>query len=274
MPDKKRKLISLVILAIALILAAHAAFTVWQVNRLARSRTEVITESIPTPSAPQQLSPSLMQKQNKVAPSVNTAQLPRGSQTKVLRTPPQENAWVDPSNYGERLTQDALGHPISNRVTLVVLHETVISGRAAIAAFQTHRPDDLAQASYHDLILRNGTVVHLVPLEKRAFGAGNSVFYGANGPETVQTNPKLPSSVNNFSYHISLESPADGNNKNATHSGYTAAEYQSLAWLIKAAGIPTNRITTHYAVDRTGTRKDPRSFDYTKLFELLAANRA
>jgi N-acetyl-anhydromuramyl-L-alanine amidase AmpD len=89
-----------------------------------------------------------------------------------------------------------------------------------------------------------------------------------NGTESAQTNPKLASSVNNFAYHISLETPHDGRDDEKTHSGYTENQYASLLWLIQKLNVPVERITTHYAVDRSGTRKDPRSFDFNRLPQL------
>ena len=76
-----------------------------------------------------------------------------------------------------------------------------------IAYFQTPHADDRDQASYHALVTRGGAIVALVPADKLAFGAGDSVFDGPNGPETVTTNPLLPPSVNNFAYHVALERP-------------------------------------------------------------------
>lgn len=106
-----------------------------------------------------------------------------------------------------------------------------------------------------------------MPPEKRAFGAGNSLFVGPNGPEAVKTHRKFAASVNNFAYHISLVTPADGNHNGRAHSGYTRAQYQSLAWLIQQTGVPPARITTHKAVDRSGERIDPRSFNPKLLAE-------
>lgn|GEM_PF-658855 len=174
--------------------------------------------------------------------------------------PPEEVAPADPSNYGERFLVDAAGNPIYND-PIVVLHETVGSADSAINTFQTYHPRDDDQRSYHALVRRNGTVVYIVPPEYRAFGAGNSVFDGPYGPETVRTNPNFPPSVNNFAYHISLETPSDGRGNQSGHSGYTRAQYQSLAWLTARTGVPWERITTHRAVDRSGSRRDPRSFD-------------
>lgn len=183
-------------------------------------------------------------------------------------TPRQEIAPPHPTNFGYRFLTDAAGRPVNND-PIVVLHETVGSASSALNTFRTPHPNDADQRSYHALIRLNGTVVYIVPPEYRAFGAGNSVFDGPNGRETVNTNPQFPPSVNNFAYHISLETPGDGRGNQSRHSGYTSAQYQSLAWLTARTGIPTNRITTHRAVDRSGSRSDPRSFDRERFLALL-----
>ncbi|MEH1814539.1 MAG: peptidoglycan recognition family protein [Nostoc sp.] len=177
---------------------------------------------------------------------------------------------VDPSNYGERYTQDVNGIPLSNQ-PIIVIHETGYSASSAINFFQVAHTDEGVQASYHALIKLDGTVVYLVPPEKRAFGAANSVFDGSQGVETVQTNPTLPASVNNFAYHVSLETPPDGYDASSqqTHSGYTEAQYNSLAWLIAQSQVPDDRITTHHLVDRSGKKVDPISFDGNKFLSLL-----
>jgi hypothetical protein len=176
---------------------------------------------------------------------------------------------ADPSNYGARLAQDINGNAVSNDY-IVVLHETVGSAMSAINTFQTPHPNEDDQVSYHTLIAEDGTVIYIVPPEQRAFGAGDSAFMSGKGEEAVFTNPGFPSSVNNFAYHISLETPSDGRNNNAaTHSGYTEAQYQSLAWLLGRTNIPDDRITTHRAVDRSGSRMDPRSFQSERMYALL-----
>ena len=76
--------------------------------------------------------------------------------------------------------------------------------------------------------------------------------------------------MNNFAYHVSLETPPDGReepNQNY-HSGYTDSQYKSLAWLLALSDIPDDiRITTHKNVDRSGQKIDPRSFDFQKTFD-------
>jgi N-acetyl-anhydromuramyl-L-alanine amidase AmpD len=199
---------------------------------------------------------------------------PSGPDLKTTRLPyAYEISWADPSNYGERYGQDIEGNPVNN-LPIIVLHETVGSVDSAINFFQTPHSNEDDQASYHTLIRLNGTVVYIVPPEKRAFGAGNSIFNGANGPEAVKTHRLYPASVNNFAYHVSLETPYDGRNNGYHHSGYTQAQYRSLAALIAQSSVPEDRITTHRAVDRSGERIDPRSFDQGRFFNYLRQYRS
>ncbi len=183
-------------------------------------------------------------------------------------TPREEIALAHPTNYGKRFVFDLYARPAYHE-PIVVIHETVNSASSAINTFQTPHYDDSDQVSYHTLIKLNGEILYVVPPDHRAFGAGDSVFKGQNGSEAVKTNPDYPPSVNNFAYHVSLETPVDGHNNNNTHSGYTRAQYQSLAWLVAKTGVPDYRITTHKAVDRSGLRKDPRSFDSSTFLRLL-----
>jgi hypothetical protein len=181
------------------------------------------------------------------------------AQTAPNYQPRQEITLADPSNYGDRYSTDAYGNPVNNAF-IAVLHETVGSAQSAINLFQNYHPNDADQVSYHTLIGLDGTVYYIVPPENRAYGAGNSVFDGPNGPETVLTNPAFAPSVNNFAYHVSFETPSDGRGNGRTHSGYTRAQYESAAWLLSNSSIPDSRITTHQRVDRSGSRLDPRSF--------------
>lgn len=177
--------------------------------------------------------------------------------------PKESIALADSTNYSDRFLLDLYGKP-AYHPPIVVIHETVGSARSAINTFRTRHLQESKQVSYHTLIKRDGEVVYIVPPDKRAFGAGNSVFESEIGLETVKTHPDYPPSVNNFAYHISLETPQDGNNNRSRHSGYTQAQYQSLAWLVAKTGVPYSRITTHQGVDRSGLRKDPRSFDNSR----------
>ena len=174
--------------------------------------------------------------------------------------PPEIIAPANPTNYGDRFFFDIYGNS-GYYPPIVVLHETVATVNQTLNFFQTPHIDEDDQVSYHTLISLLGEIIYMVPPDKRAFGAGNSIFANQDGEEAVQTNPHYPPSVNNFAYHISLESPDDGLNNGRTHSGYTEAQYRSLAWLVAKTGVPEDRITTHKRVDRSGDRMDPRSFD-------------
>ena len=186
----------------------------------------------------------------------------------ALRTAPKR-VRVDPTNFGERFGRDAFGRAVDPTPRLVVLHETVYGLNSAIQTFTTAHPNDEDQVSYHALIGEDGTVVQLIDPSKRAFGAGNSAFNG----QWVVTNPKVGGSVNNFALHVSLETPLDGENDNAGHSGYSSAQYDSLAALLAdwmgRYPITLETITTHRAVDLGGERADPRSFNWQALQERL-----
>ena len=177
---------------------------------------------------------------------------------------------IDPSNYGERFKTDAYGQRIDPTPQLIVLHETVYGIGSAINTFVTHHPRDEDQVSYHALIGLDGAVVQVLDPLKRAFGAGNSAFNG----QWVITNPAFRGSVNNFTLHASLETPLDGEDDEAGHSGYTQEQYDALAVLLaewmQRFGIPYTHITTHAHVDLGGERSDPRSFDWSALQTRLA----
>ncbi len=190
--------------------------------------------------------------------------LDRFRQTNAGSGPKEMIALAHPTNFGRRFQQDVAGRGMS-QAPIVVLHETVSSASSTINFFQTPHEDDDDQVSYHTLIDLDGTVIYLVPPDKRAFGAANSQFNGVG----VKTNPNLPASVNNFAYHVSLVSPADGRNNSASHSGYTQAQYESLAWLVAKTAIPDTNLTAHKLVDRTGSRSDPRSFDGPAFLAML-----
>lgn len=251
------------ILAIALGLGIPRALATSPLVVMQKAKGLPAVEASPQPAMLFAETPTSLAPTDFTVPS--SVQIAQGAPNYLPR---EEVALANPSNYGDRYLTDAYGRPIQNEF-IAVLHETVGSARSAINLFQTYHPRDADQVSYHTLIARDGTVIYIVPPEKRAYGAGNSVFEGPNGAETVVTNPDFPASVNNFAYHISLESPADGRGNSRNHSGYTQAQYESLAWLIARTNIPDGRITTHKAVDRSGSRMDPRSFSRQNFLSLL-----
>jgi N-acetyl-anhydromuramyl-L-alanine amidase AmpD len=178
---------------------------------------------------------------------------------------------IDPSNYGPRLARDAYGNAIPNTPKLVVLHETVYGLNSAINTFTTHHPDDADQVSYHMLIGERGQIVQALDPARRAFGAGYSAFRG----RWAVTNAAMAGSINNFALHLSLETPLDGEDDAAEHSGYTTAQYDAMAvvladWM-RRFNIPADAITTHRHVDLGLERADPRSFEWGRLQTRLAA---
>jgi N-acetyl-anhydromuramyl-L-alanine amidase AmpD len=187
-----------------------------------------------------------------------------GACSKKLAMPLEQLAPAHPSNYGERDARDAWGRPLKASPELIVLHETVISGPQTVAFFQTNHPEDENQASYHLLIDRDGSRLRIVPDGKRAYGAGMSAF----GDFTQRIKPTSVGSINNIALHVSLVSPADGRDDRDGHSGYTDAQYKTLAGQVllwqAAFGIPMTRVTTHAVVDRSHSRYDPRSFRWNR----------
>ncbi|PZV11833.1 MAG: N-acetylmuramoyl-L-alanine amidase [Pseudanabaena sp.] len=223
----------------------------------------------PDPSLPAALTATPITMERFRKPISDSTSNTNSSPKTIAYSPREIIALAAASNYGERYIKDLSGN-LANLSPIIVLHETVGSTNSVINFFQEFHTDEDNQASYHTLIAIDGTIIYFVPPDKRAFGAGNSVFVSSSGNEAVQTNPRYPSSVNNFAYHISLETPEDGMHNGYTHSGYTEAQYQSLAWLVAKTDVPLERITTHKIVDRSGSRIDPRSFNFNLFQKLLS----
>ena len=178
---------------------------------------------------------------------------------------------TDPSNFGDRYRRDALGHRVDPTPRVIVLHETVYGLDSAINTFLTPHAPDEDQVSDHMLIGQQGQIIQVVDPVKRAFGAGFSAFNG----DWVVTNPKVGGSINNFALHLSLETPLDGENQGAGHSGYSRAQYDATALVLadwmRRFQIPATHITTHRHVDLGGERSDPRSFNWKELEQRLVA---
>ena len=197
-------------------------------------------------------------------------------QNRLKQLGSKQETWRDfvaihPTNFGKRFKKDAFGKALDASPRVVVLHETVYSLTSAVNTFQTPHPRDEDQVSYHTLIGLDGRVVDVVDPLNRAYGAGFSAFLG----EWAVTNRRLKGSVNNFALHVSLETPIDGEDMDAAHSGYTASQYDALALVlsdwINTFNFPAAAITTHQHVDLGGERSDPRSFDWSALQSRLAA---
>jgi AmpD protein len=109
------------------------------------------------------------------------------------------------------------------------------------------------RVSSHLLIDRNGVVTQFVPLDSRAWHAGDSKFCGRQG-------------CNDFSIGIELEGTDD--------DPYTELQYQTLAMLTKQIrclypAITTDRIVGHSDI-APGRKTDPgKAFDWGYYFQLL-----
>lgn len=142
---------------------------------------------------------------------------------------------------------------------LVVIHETLISAQDSIRL----HGDPEYYASYHALVERSGEITYLTPADSKAYAAANSAYTDAFG-EIQEVN----GSVDDFAYHIALETPPDGYNAFKTaHIGYTKEQYKSLAWLVAATGVRKDRIVTHGEI-RTPTTSEPRCFNFDYFFSL------
>lgn len=179
---------------------------------------------------------------------------------KLIGIPAEETHLADKTNYGERIRSDAWRRPVASTPQLIVLHETVINQSQTIDLFKTPHQDDAQQVSYHLLIGRDGSLLRIVPDRSRAYGAGMSAF----GDVTQRLKPGSVGSINNIALHVSLVSPSGSSDELDTHSGYSQAQYKSLAAQVllwqAMYGIPLTRVTTHASVDRSHSRYDPRSF--------------
>ncbi len=181
-----------------------------------------------------------------------------------LKLPPEVARPAHATNFGERQPRDAFGRTVPHTPQLIVLHETVLSAPETVKLFATAHPRDEDQASYHLLVDRTGRRLRIVSDAGRAFGAGMAAF----GDFTVRIRPTSVGSLNNVALHLSLETPPDGRGDDDAHSGYTEAQYKTTAGQVllwqAAYGIPMSRVTTHEAVDRSHTRRDPRSFRWER----------
>lgn len=111
------------------------------------------------------------------------------------------------------------------------------------------------RVSAHLLIRRDGSIIQYVPLQRRAWHAGQSSFEGRTA-------------CNDFSIGIELEG--------ADTVPYDIAQYQALARVVPAVRaaypqITPSRIVAHSAI-APGRKTDPGpAFDWPRLQSLLAA---
>lgn len=163
----------------------------------------------------------------------------------------------------ERVSPYWNNRPESTTIDLVVLHFISLpaghfGGNAVeqlfLGTLDTMRPEFSSLAgvhvSSHFFIRRTGEILQFVPVERRAWHAGVSVFHGR-------------SNCNDRSIGIELEGTGE--------VPYEDAQYESLVSLLKdlSARYPIRWVTGHEHV-APGRKNDPGpSFDWARLARLL-----
>ncbi len=174
---------------------------------------------------------------------------------------------ADPTNFGERRPTDAEGGLVPNQPSVIVLHETVMSLGDTLRFFRRPIPAMLIRPA-----ITCCWIAAVWPTAWFLMPSGPLVRVECLGDGSIRhrplSSPLAGGSINNVALHLSLESPADGRGDDDAHSGYSRAQYERLAehvliWQLRW-GIPMRRITTHAAVDRSHSRRDPRSFRWER----------
>jgi N-acetylmuramoyl-L-alanine amidase len=147
--------------------------------------------------------------------------------------------------------------PPGAEVTCIVLHATVEpTTEGTIGIFL----NPAKRVSAHFVVGRDGRVVQMVPIEKRAWHAGVSVL------ESVR-------SVNDYSVGIEMVNLNDGKDP------YTDAQMQAVAGILRFVRshytVPDARIVSHAQIALPAGRKsDPLNFDFDKIRALARIDAA
>lgn len=138
--------------------------------------------------------------------------------------------------------------PLGTVLSCIVLHATV-----APTLEETEKIflDPARKVSAHFVVGKEGTVVQMVPIERRAWHAGVSVLDGVEH-------------VNDFSVGIEMVNLNDGSDP------FPDAQYQAVSGLIRFLRayfpIPDPRIVSHAQIALPAGRKsDPLGFDFEKV---------
>ncbi len=136
-------------------------------------------------------------------------------------------------------------------VSCVVMHSTV---EDTLAGTEQIFLTPAKKVSAHFVVDRDGHVVQMVPIEKRAWHAGVSVLDGV-------------SHVNDYSVGIEMVNLNDGIDP------YTDAQYEAVAGIIRFLrsryNIPDSRIVSHAMIALPpGRKSDPLGFDFHRLYAL------
>jgi N-acetyl-anhydromuramyl-L-alanine amidase AmpD len=138
--------------------------------------------------------------------------------------------------------------PVGTVINCIVLHATVeptTEGTLGIFLNPERR------VSAHFIVGRDGRVVQMVPVEKRAWHAGASVLDGVH-------------SVNDFSVGIEIVNLNDGKDP------YTVEQYQAVAGILRFLrsryDVPDARIVSHAQIATPpGRKSDPQGLDFARI---------
>ena len=159
---------------------------------------------------------------------------------------PLAYAFLPSPNFDER--------PEGAVVDCVVLHATVVpTVQETIDIFLSREGK---RVSAHFVVGKEGCVVQMVPVERRAWHAGPSVLDGVEG-------------VNAFNVGIAMVHRNDGEDP------YTEAQVEAVAGIIRLVrsrhDVPLDRIVSHAEIAIPAGRKDdPRGFDFDRLRLLIS----
>jgi len=141
--------------------------------------------------------------------------------------------------------------PDGTAVNCIVLHATVEpTTEGTVGLFL----DPKTKVSAHFVVGKDGRVVQMVPVEKRAWHAGTSVFDGVNR-------------VNDFSVGVEIVNLNDGKDP------FTSAQYEAVAGLIRFIRskytVPDDNIVSHAQVALpVGRKSDPVGLDFQRVKDL------
>ena len=143
--------------------------------------------------------------------------------------------------------------PLSIVTNCVVLHAT--ASETAESAVR-HFLDPASKVSAHFIVGKSGEIIQMVPIEKRAWHAGASVWEGQER-------------VNDFSVGIEIVNLNDGRDE------YPEAQYLAVAGILRFLrshyDILDSRIVSHAQVALPiGRKTDPVGFDFEKVKRLAA----
>ncbi len=141
--------------------------------------------------------------------------------------------------------------PASAEITCIVIHSTVEPTTEGTEGIFLNAAK---KVSAHFVVGKDGRVVQMVPVEKRAWHAGKSMLDGV-------------SDVNSYSIGIEMVNLNDGVDP------YPPAQVEAVAGLIRLIrsryNVPDNRVVSHAQIAQPAGRKsDPVGFDFEALLKL------